>query len=46
MNTPLALQDWERHEDEVESEWQEFVSAKATLSDEGVTLSVTPDDIC
>ena len=33
-------------EDEVESEWQEFVSARATLSVEAVTLSVTPDDIC
>ena len=33
-------------EDEVESEWQEFVSARATLSVEGVTLSVTLDDIC
>ena len=34
------------NEDEVESEWQEFVSARATLSVEGVTLSVTPNDIC
>ena len=33
-------------EDEVESEWQEFVLAKDTLSVEGVTLLVTPDDIC